>query len=569
MGLIGKVFSGAADRIGRIGRALWGTDPLPLPQPFKEQGASGTAVWGGYVQVKDQSAKWIGRQKYRTATELAVNTSVVSAGIHYFANLIANAKWTAKSAEPGNPEADEMAKFMATVLEDTVIPWPNIVRQASMYRFHGFSIQEWIACKRWDGAIGLESIEIRPQHTIEQWAVDEFGKVIGCYQRSPQTNQLLGLPRGKLVYLVEDTLTDSPEGLGVFRHLAEPYARLMRYQALEARAYERDLRGIPVARAPLAAINAAVKAGQITEAQSQQMLAGIQAMIQLQVKQSDTGILMDSQPYFSTTQGGPAVSEVMQWTFELLNGPGLGLVEIAAAIERIQREMARVMGIEHLLLGDGGGSRAVAQDKSRNVYLIASSVLKNIVAAMQRDIVDPIWDLNALPPQYKPKLTAEDIAPKDVVEISTTLARMSQSGATLSPDDPVINDVRDLLGVSRAKPITGMEGEEGLMSDEPQPSDELLPLLNPDGSIVPPEQDPRQNGLLGERGMQAGDAPVRNLDRELPRGAARRGPRTDPELQRLPRSTASGATPLNAVKRWPFYTKGGAPMYLNGDARPQ
>jgi len=40
--------------------------------------------------------------------------------------------------------------------------------------------------------------------------------VIGVWQRHPQTGQLIGLPRGKLVYLVEDTLTDSPERCGSF-----------------------------------------------------------------------------------------------------------------------------------------------------------------------------------------------------------------------------------------------------------------------------------------------------------------------------------------------------------------
>jgi hypothetical protein len=532
---------------------LWGTAPLPLPKPFEEQGSSGTAVWGGFVQIKDQSPKWNGRQKYRTATELAVNTSVVAAGIHYFLNLIANAKWVAKPNPmfPDDPEAKEYAKLMTSIIYDTDTPWQNIVRQSGMYRFHGFSIQEWIACKRWDGVIGLESIEVRPQHTIEQWAVDSKGRVIGCYQRNPQTNALLGLPRDKLVYLVEDTMTDSPEGLGVFRHLAEPYNRLLRYQALEARAYERDLRGIPVATAPLASIAAAVKAGQLTEAQARAQISKMESMIALQVKQSDTGLLMDSAPYFSTTSGGPLATDVKQWTFELLNGPGLGLVEIAAAIERIQREMARVMGIEHLLLGDSGGSRAVAQDKSRNVYLIASAVLKNIVAAMNRDIVTHIWDLNALPKEKMPVLSAEDIAPRDVVEIATTLARMSQAGAVLDPEDPVVDDIRDLLGVTRTKSAQPAGEEVSNEPAGPQPGDKLLPLLGSDDKLVP-QQDPRI-------AVNPAISGVNNLPQHLRIAATA-------EAQRLPRNTIANTDP--AIKRWPLYTKSGNPMYLNGDARP-
>lgn len=454
--------------------SMWGTPPLPLPEPFKEQGSSGTAVWGGYIQVKDTNPKWVGPEKYRTAAEIVVNTSVVAAGVHYFLNLISHPKWHAQPRDPDSLEAKDAADFVNDVLSDTLLPWNNIVRQAAMYRFHGFSIQEWIAKRRDDGFIGLDNIEVRPQHTVERWVVDNYGTILGVFQRNPQTGELLGLPRSKFLYLVEDALTDSPDGLGVFRHLAEPYTRLKRLQELEVRGYERDLRGIPIGRAPLTAINQAVQAKQITEAQANKLIQGIEAIIQTQVKNMDTGILLDSARYTSITAGGPAVSGEKQWDVELLSGPGLGLAEIASAIERIQREIARVIGVEHLLLGDGGGSRAVAQDKSRNVYLIASSVLRLIVNSAQHDILRPLWALNGFDPRIMPKLHAEDIAPRDALEVTTALARMAQSGAVLGPDDPAIDDVRDLLGISRMRsPL------EQILSDEiplPKEGEEQIPL---------------------------------------------------------------------------------------------
>jgi hypothetical protein len=441
--------------------------PVPPVQPFQEQGSGGTAVWGGVVQVKDRSPKWIGQQRWQTASDLAVNISVVGAGIHYFLNLISHPKWKAKPSDLTDKESVELAEFVDHVINDMIYPWESIVRSAGMYRFHGFSIQEWIAKKittgKYAGRIGFENIEVRPQHTIELWGVSDKGSVLGVWQRNPQTSQLQGLPRGKLVYITEDLLTDSPEGLGVLRHLAEPYNRLLRLQQLEMRAYERDLRGIPVGRAPIAEINKAVKANLLSQEDANRLVGVIENIVQLQVKMQDTGVVLDSQPFLSTTAGGPAVSAEKMWSLELLNGPALGLAEISQAMDRIQREMARIMGIEHLMIGDQGGNRAVAQDKSRNVYLIASSVLRLLRSCMQKDVVDVLWLMNGLPEDKKPKLESEDISPKDVVEITTALARMSQSGATLAPDDPVVNDIRDLLGVSRAKPIdpTALLGPDG------------------------------------------------------------------------------------------------------------
>src|SRR3546814_20251145 len=57
--------------------------------------------------------------------------------------------------------------------------------------------------------------------------------------------------RAKIVYAVDDTLSDSPEGLGLFRHLAKTAYRLETFLSLEEIGFTTDLRGIPVARAPL------------------------------------------------------------------------------------------------------------------------------------------------------------------------------------------------------------------------------------------------------------------------------------------------------------------------------
>lgn len=515
--------------LARMRNYMWGVPPVAPVKPYLEMGSSGTAVYGGYITIKDTSPSWQYKERYRISSEIAVNASVVAAGIHYLLNLMAGPKWKAIPSDPEDQKAVDLAKFVDDVLNDMNVPWATVIRQAGMYRFHGFSIQEWTAKLRKDGKIGIKSIEVRPQHTIERWAVDEFGNVKGVFQRNPQNNELLNLPRDKFIYLVEDTLTDSPEGLGIFRHLLEPYMRLRRYLDLEARAYERDLRGIPVGRAPLSAINQAVAAGNLTSEDAAKLIRGMTDLISVQVKQSDTGILLDSAPYISTTAGGPAVSAVQQWGMELLDGPNSGLVEIASAIERIQREMARIIGVEHLMLGDVGGGRAVSQDKSRNVYLIAGSVLRQIVAAFDKDLIGIIWQLNGFPDELRPKLTAEDIAPRDVIEITTALARMAQAGATLVPDDPAVDDIRDLLGISRALP-------------PPEPTPEEMMMLQ---NINPLTGEPMDTGEVDENGdpIEGGDGGGPPVPGKKPFGNRN----TKDNMQRMPRNTAANKDPMKAL----------------------
>jgi predicted ABC-type ATPase len=395
-------------------------------------------------------------------------------------------------------------------------PWYKVVRRAAMYRFHGFGVQEWTAKKRDDGLVGLKDIEARPQHTIEQWDIDIDGSVLGVWQRSVQTGVMLGIPRSKIVYLVEDTLTDSPEGLGMFRHMADPYQRLKQLQELEIRAYERDLRGIPIARMPLSRLKQAVDQEVITPAEANTMIQGMQDMVTMQVKQSNTGLVLDSIPYFSQAADGEQVSAVPQWGFELLQGGGVGHAEIAAAIDRVQREIARIIGVEHLMMGDVGGNRALAEDKSRNLYLIANSVLKYIASQTEHDVINVLWALNGFPNDKKPTLETEDVTFKNAEAITAALGKMAQAGAPLAPNDPIINDVRDLLGVSR-------------VPDELMEAAMAQPQLPPElAGVIPPQlQLPgRRPGIQGQPGPagQPRKPPPGGQQPPPPQPTGRKGP---------------------------------------------
>lgn len=428
---------------------------MPRGKPYSEMGVSGTAIYAGYIRILERSSDWVGRQRYIKSSEIVVNASIVAAGVHYFLNLIAHPKWSVKPnpANDKSAEAIKAAEFVESVLHDMKTPWSRVVRRAGMYRFHGFGIQEWIAKKRKDGNVGISDVEPRPQHTIERWDVTDEGVVNGVWQRSPQTGVLHGLPRNKLIYIVDDTLTDSPEGLGLFRHLHEPFERLKQYLTLELRGFERDLRGIPIGRAPITAINRLVAAGELKKEEATALIDGMKRLIEIELKKSNTGLLLDSLPYEYTSQDGTKFAGTPQWGFELLSGPAAGFGELSNAIDRTQREMARIIGVEHLMMGDQGGNRALAVDKSRNLYLIANSVLENIASSFEHDLIDPLWLLNGWDDETKPKLETEDVTFKDVDQITGALARMAQAGAVLAPDDPAIGDIRDILGVERPKPI--------------------------------------------------------------------------------------------------------------------
>lgn len=440
-----------------------GPPPSQRFSPFKEVGAGGVAVFGGRVMTRERGVEVFGNQRWITYSDMLANTSIVAAGVRYFLNIIAAAKWTVQPAEETGP-GHLAAEFIDSVINGMDAPWRRTARSSASYRFMGFSIQEWVAKRRdKDQKIVLDTIEPRPQHTIDRWEVDERGTVLGVWQMPPQTNQPVYLPRNKLLYMVDDSLTDSPEGLGLYRHLVEPYLRLKKYLLLEGQGFERDFRGIPIGRVPYQAIRASVAAGTLTEAEGRSITAAVENFVKMQSKSEDTSLVLDSAPYVVDNDGGKSISGVMQYGLELLQGQSADFAGISNAVNRLNQEMARVIGVEHLLLGgEGGANRALSEDKSRNFYLTANGALDDICDGVNKDIVPRICDLNGIPEEMRPKINHSDISFRSVQEVTAALRDMSTAGAVLQPNDPVIEDVRDMLGLQRPpEPTAEMMGLVG------------------------------------------------------------------------------------------------------------
>lgn len=415
-------------------------------------GASGSVVMAGWLLEEEKNPLLTGTQKYTLYADNLSNIPVIAAGVRFFLHLITKASWRVIPAND-TPAAQDLADKVAFVLEDMETPWYRIVRRAAMSRFLGFSIQEWTAKNNEEGFVGFYDVSPRPQRTIDKWDVDRNGYVRGVVQRDPLTFKEIYLPRSKIVYIVDDTINDSPEGLGLFRHTVDAANRLKRYEVLEGWSFERDLRGTPIGRAPLSEIQRQVANGQMKEKDATSLLKPVTDFIKKALQGKDTGMLLESAPY---SGGGDSrtPSQIRQWDMELLKGDSRGQQEVATAIERVTRDIARALGVEHLLLGSSDrGSFAMSKDKSQSFGLVVDSTMSEIRETFQRDIIDTLWLLNGWPRELKPKFSTESISYRDIEQVTTALEQLAKAGAPLMPDDPAINEVRTQLGLSDAPSI--------------------------------------------------------------------------------------------------------------------
>lgn len=461
------------------------------PSPRRTLGVGGQEVFGGYIQEHEEDHRLNGTERYRLFSNILANTSIVAASVRYFLGLLTSSKWSFEAAqETGNDgEAERLADLTDEILSGMTTPWHRVVRRAAMFRFYGHSIQEWTAEIREDGAFGFRDIEPRPQKTIEQWDVDESGTLLGVVQISPQSGRSIYLPRAKVVYVVDDTLDDSPVGLGLFRHIVESSERLKRIEQLEVWGHEGDLRGVPVGRAPLAELQQQVRDGDLTEEERIRAVQPMRAFLSNYIKTPNTSLLLDSATY-QTTDEAQRPSNALHWDVDLMQNSGTGLDAAARTIDRISREIARVFGTENLFAGDKGGSLAMSKDKSDQFALLVDGTLLELRETFRCEIVERLFELNGWDKKLMPQVRTESVRKRSFEEISSAVRDIAEAGAPIMPGDAAVEELFEMAGLSPPK---------------------VAKDLVESGDLTPSLESPEVNDNEGDDG---GDPSAEDLDPE-------------------------------------------------------
>lgn len=425
-------------------------------------GTVGSGEGAGTFDEPDHLVSLIGPRRFDEYMRLCRDITIIGSGTRLFLNLISNAVWTVNPPE-GLSDADTAiaqgyADQAYAMLYDMTTSWSQVVRKTATFRLHGFCIQEWTAKHNVDGTIGLKDIEHRPQKTITRWNRDEGGTVESVVQRVAGRSDVT-LPRAKIVYSVDDTLSDSPEGSGLFRQMAKTAYRLETFLRLEEIGFTTDLRGIPVARAPLSELRQEVldagpedsQARAKAESRRTQLLAPLRNWLEKHMRNEKSGMLLPSDTYVAqSVDKSVSISTTPKWALELLSGDSTSFDSIANAINRMNQELARLLGVEHLLLGaDGSGSLALAKSKIGTFYLTVTSTLLDLCEIYDRDILAPLAELNGWPPELAPQMGVNEISDRDVEQILDGLAKLAQAGAPVLPNDPAVGEIYDLFGLTR------------------------------------------------------------------------------------------------------------------------
>lgn len=498
--------------------AFSGGSPIKVPDS-KPYGGDGIQAYGGFLVSDELRPELTGQLKWLTYSN-STNIAIVATGLRRTLDMLAGTTWHAEPNKAGGADAERGAEIVTKGLLEARMsrPWSTIVRKAALYRYYGFSLHEWSAARS-DAAkqVVFTDIAHRPQYTIDRWdkpSEQEPWQAVGQMTRAG--NRFV-IPRERLFHCVDDTLTDSPDGVGLLRHVIELVRRLGILEGLEGLAYETDLRGMPIGRAPLGELSAAAKstpgltAGQVDAfiATKTQVLRSALAGI---VKTPDRlqHLLLDSATYQGADQN--TISQIQKWALELLKGNSNGVAEVAAAIARVQLEIARVLGVEFVMMGGtSSGSHAMHGSKTDFFGRNLQTILNEVGQFATRDLAYQLVGLNGLDPETcTPTLVAEPIDQAAVLETCQALAALATAG--LQPDDEALLVIRERMHLpAPPKPTPAMMGALGL-GRSPVPGQ---PTGSLPGQPVPGQQ-PTRPGQSGAPGAQPA------------------GPRGEPTILRTP-----------------------------------
>lgn len=484
-------------------RSFFGGSAPSAPAPSKPAGSDGVAALSGFLVSNERNPKLQGQSKWKTYDNTIANTSIVAAAVMVRGWLLGSAKWSLVANEKGKDKGQRGVDIVQEGLLDATMdkPWRNVVRRQGMKVFRGFALHEGIIRKRADGRIVYGEIADRPQSTIYRWdKPDEQKPWIGVEQQT-QLGTRFYIPRERLFYSVEDTTTSSPDGVGMLRYIAELAETLTRYRQLEGIGFDGDLRGMPIGWAPLAKLKAQAKAANVADADVGAYILAqtkfLRDILANYIKMPNQSLLMDSVPYIQTDDKG-TISSLREWGFELVKSTAGSMPELRNAMGGLNRDIARVLGVEHLMMGDGEGARAVHEDKTDMLEMGCASTLNDIVDDANRDLAPRLIALNGLDPEVDTPRMMARLDRNSVEAAARMLQLVAQAGMPLNPASEA-----DVLTVNTLHERLDLPPRE--CADD---VDSMIGGGNPNGRGQPPDPSKGEVDIevddLGDKVMPAG-----------------------------------------------------------------
>jgi phage gp29-like protein len=116
-------------------------------------------------------------------------------------------------------------------------------------------------------------------------------------------------------------------------------------------------------------------------------------------------------------------------------------IDIGPIIDRYQHDIARSVLSEFLMLGTNGGSYALSKSKTDLFLRALESYINTVADVLNKQLVEPLWELNGLPVETMPKIKAGDVAPHDISQLSSLLRNLNGADIPLHSQHDIVDSI--------------------------------------------------------------------------------------------------------------------------------
>lgn len=374
-----------------------------------EIGRTGLKRHYGYIYDEFLSSLR-GTRGIKTYKEMRENDPIIGACMHAITQILREARWDVKKAD-GGQGAD--AEFLEGCMAGMTHSWSDFMSNVLSMLPYGYSLFEQVFFKRDDSQIGWKKLAPRSQTSLEHWDFDEYGDVLGFYQRPAPTYTEFYLPLLKCLHFRTESNNNNPEGRSILRSAFRPWFFKKNIEEIEGIGIERDLTGLPMMTLP---------EGVDPNSTDLEVIASITS-----AKELISRVRRDEQDGILKPYG---------WEFALLSSPGQRQIDTVSVINRYNKEIAVTVLAQFVMLGmERTGSYALAKEQTDMFYLCLEGWADSIATTFNRQAVPLLFKVNGIVGRPLPYIVHTSIRRHTLKDVSSYVSQLASHEALVIDDD--------------------------------------------------------------------------------------------------------------------------------------
>lgn len=455
---------------------------------FRPAGYVGAAISGGFQQSSGRydtefNPNLKGDRLQKKVTEMRENDGTFGTCVAISMALFCAVPWVFKSRSD-SPRGRREVEFGEQVWSDMVHDPQDVHTDVYSFVWHGFDLHEIMLKRRngpvfnpktgqkdrlrsskfSDGRMGIADLSPRLQASVKEWKWDEDGYLSHVIQKrqfgKPPTDPI---PIEKFLHVRTENAGDNPEGRSFYRSLIRAYELKKKIEELEGVGAFKEVAGVIVGRLPWIYMQKDVP-------------TAYSAALDL-FKNNLSGFQRGQHEYILWPSSRDDMGKDTGFGIETLPG-SMSKYNLDAIIKRWDHRIASLFNMGFIDYGSGGegGNRALSVDQTSLYEHTLNRVVMTAGKAINKQVFEPLWDINGVPDEFRADLVPGPIARKDLEKFTSNMQRLIDCGALTSDTSMEVFTRDEMSYPPMDDPTEGNDTE--LVDDAVEVVDDEIPQLD-------------------------------------------------------------------------------------------